>query len=343
MKSPSLFSFRNWNSSYKYGLYSLFLTFVSLLILASSCRDKDYTQCNDPNALNYNKEAEGDEHCEYHTVRIQPRKISRLDMQMEETSGLVFSGDKIWTHNDRGHTNELYAIDTATGGVLQTMVLKDRKNHDWEDLAKSEDYIFVGDIGNNDGDRTNLAVYRVAKEAAQSSAEKVSVISEKIPYFYPNQMNFDPNKDHNFDCEALIYWNDYLYLFSKNRKDDRTQLYQIPARPSENEYAAEKMQDFKATGRITGATISEDKKAVILIGYNKDADVFLWYLYDFSPPRFLSGKKIYVNLGPFREIGQAEAVCYLTPERLLISSEKVKDLEPKLYEVKVADILSALD
>lgn len=65
----------------------------------------------------------------------------------------------------------------------------------------------------------------------------ISVIAEVIAYSYNNQPtinseNPEPNKN-NFDAEALITYNNKLYIFTKNWVDQKTHIYMSCLKPQE--------------------------------------------------------------------------------------------------------------
>jgi hypothetical protein len=317
-------------------LQHLVITFFIFLVF-SSCDRKDYTPCTDPNAFNYNPRATVDDgSCTYASYIIEPEFITDLVHGLRETSGLAFWNGHLWTHNDKGDENELYSIDKTTGGIKHTIVLDGADNVDYEDLAQNEDYIFVGDVGNNEGDRKDLVIYRIAKEGVEITGSQTSVRPDKIRFDYEDQQDFSTNRDHNFDCEAIIYLNDKIYLFTKNRADNQSNLYAMPAQPGYHK--AKRISSFYTGGRITGACINSKGNQVILIGYNKRAHVFLWVLDNFADENFFSSTKRYVNLGPFDVIGQAEAITYFDDETIYISAEQIEGQPAKLYKMSLEKI-----
>ncbi len=82
-------------------------------------------------------------------------------IDIAETSGLVFFDNRLITHNDSGGMNALYEINTGTGNISRTVTIQNATNVDWEDICTDNDYIYIGDFGNNNGNRTNLKIYKV--------------------------------------------------------------------------------------------------------------------------------------------------------------------------------------
>jgi len=87
---------------------------------------------------------------------------------LDEVSGLVGSrsiADTLWVHNDSGDSARFYAIDTL-GNLQGQFFLSGAAAIDWEDMAIGPkqgggNYLYLGDIGDNDKDRSQIWVYRV--------------------------------------------------------------------------------------------------------------------------------------------------------------------------------------
>jgi hypothetical protein len=77
---------------------------------------------------------------------------------------LGFYNNNIITHNDSGGQANLYEINASTGAVLRTVAITNATNVDWEDIAQDALYIYIGDIGNNFGNRTDLKYIKFRKK-----------------------------------------------------------------------------------------------------------------------------------------------------------------------------------
>ncbi|MCB4809588.1 hypothetical protein LG651_15135 [Tamlana sp. 62-3] len=188
-----------------------------------------------------------------------------LTQAIEETSGLLFYNNKVITHNDSGNNPALYEIDTSNGNIARTVVINNATNTDWEDLSQDEKYIYIGDIGNNFGNRRNLKFYRILKTDFNTNT---SVNAETINYSYVNQTDFTSKlNNNNWDAEAFVVYNDYLLIFTKNWENNEVDVYALPK--TIGTHQAQKVSNFKAQGLITGADLVNSNK-LYLSGYNKD-------------------------------------------------------------------------
>ena len=264
-----------------------------------------------------------------------------LDGQIEETSGLLFINNKIITHNDSGDAATLYELNQSTGIIERTISISNATNVDWEDIAKDESYIYIGDIGNNSGNRQDLKIYRIA--IADFLANN-SVTADIINFSYADQTDFTsaPNST-NFDAEALAVNDDNLVIFTKNWLNFETNVYEIPKTPGN--YFASKVSSANVQGLITGATVSSENPSLLfLCGYNPSFIPFLVIV----PANRAPGSDIFnsgftkISLENDLEVGsQVEAIVSYELNKLYISREKFQaningnqiSNEAKLYEI----------
>ena len=93
-------------------------------------------------------------------LAVTPSVRGTLPSVVMESSGLAYTGGySFWTHNDGYGDENLYHV-SHTGSLTTTVEVLGATNHDWEDLAQDagKNYLYIGDFGNNNCDRTNLRV-----------------------------------------------------------------------------------------------------------------------------------------------------------------------------------------
>ena len=110
---------------------------------------------------------------------VTPENLTELDQDIKETSGLVNLNGEIWTHNDSGDDPILYQINASNGNIIRTVEIANATNEDWEDITADENFVYIGDVGNNYGDRTDLRIYKISRSALAASDE---VYAEIIQY-----------------------------------------------------------------------------------------------------------------------------------------------------------------
>ncbi len=202
--------------------------------------------------------------------------VTDLPDGLEECSGMVFLDDqRLAMINDSGNEPAIFLLDTA-GNLLEKVALPNLENIDWESMAVSEKEIFIGDFGNNGNRRRDLSVYVLSK--ADFSLQK------RLDFYYPEQSGFPPEEPQKYyDLEAMIFRNDSLLLFTKNRTkpfDALVKVYYLDPH-SEVEQAALLLQEFPI-GKglmqfmwVCGAEKGFNQKDLFLIGYQ-----YLWYIPD---------------------------------------------------------------
>lgn len=244
--------------------------------------------------------------------------ITELDQTVKETSGLIFFDGKLVTHNDSGNSPNLYEIDTVTGNVLRTVTVGDAVNVDWEDIAQDDDFIYIGDFGNNHGNRDDLAIYIISKADFNS---QTTVYADTILIQYADQTDFTARTNaNNYDCEAMISFQDSLMLFSKNWENEKTYLYTLPK--TAGFYSLVKRDSFDTEGTITGATNNTIANEILLIGYKSNGYKYLWKLAQFLDYNVLSGTNTKCDLVVTGSM-QVEAIAVKGPSSYFISSEEI--------------------
>jgi hypothetical protein len=254
-----------------------------------------------------------------HTQNL--RVITYLPEIVQESSGIDESSDyNFWTLNDGGGEPELYLCDTL-GNLLKTVLIEGSWNRDWEDLAEDDKgNYYIGNIGNNSNGNRDLTIFKLQNP---DSIDSNSIQAEVISFAYEDQNSFPPPQDSlNFDCEALMWHDGYLYLATKNRTvpfDGKTHLYQLPDIPGS--HIATKIGSFDTQGNdmftywITSGDISPDGSRLCLLSSDK-----MWIFYDYDGNDFFDGKNIQIN---FNHLSQKEAVCFINNDELFISDEEL--------------------
>ncbi|HDJ33582.1 MAG TPA: hypothetical protein ENF21_05725 [Bacteroidetes bacterium] len=256
--------------------------------------------------------------------------ISYLPAEIRENSGMILHDGVIWTFNDSGGEPVLYGFHPRTGEILRRVHLDGAENRDWEAIAQDERYIYVGDLGNNSGARTDLKIYRLRKDDMPAGKDG-SVATEVINLLYEEQWaGGELIPDRRFDCEAMVAWNDSLFLFTKDWVNEQTMLFSLPARPGA--YQLHAADTFPAAGLITGAAFLPREPLLVLCGY-RNFTPFLWLFNGFESPDFFSGRHVYIEMPELFRV-QTEGVYLKNADSLFISSEAT-DMPPQMYLMKL--------
>lgn len=262
--------------------------------------------------------------------------VCKLPDALRESSALWFDQDErvFYSLNDSDRKNEFHSFD-STGAWIATYPISNATNIDWEEMtADEEGTLYIGDFGNNSNNRQDLKIYILPHFFDHKDS---SIHAEIIRLKYERQSAFPPpDASKNFDMEAMVYFNDSLHLFSKNRTTPYTGIayhYTIPAQAGD--YTLLPRDSFNTGGTnylqnwVVGAALSPDKKSFILLSYDK-----MWLFRSFVGSSFLQGN---VTQYKFPFLSQKEGVSFSTNSDIFISEESVPgaSVNGNLYHAKL--------
>jgi hypothetical protein len=249
-----------------------------------------------------------------------PKKI-QLPPTLAEASGLVIASDQFWWHNDSGDGPFLYR--TNGGGEVVRKDSIGRRAVDFEDMCHDDaGNFYVGDFGNNAGRRKSLVIYRY---------DTASLRTDTIHFTYPGQDGSGILNPGNYNCEAMVFADDYLHLFTKDILfGDRpwmTYHYRLPARPGR--HVAELVDSLRIPRRVvTAAALDRERGELVLtaytfqraLGFLPSGSASLITIKDFPKGRFLRGKLRRRNIS-WTWPTQFEAVDFYDDRWLYVASE----------------------
>lgn len=256
---------------------------------------------------------------------------------INESSGLVKSRQHenlYWTHNDSGDTARIFPVNRQgqlvrpawLQGEYPGLAIGGATNIDWEDIATDNSgRLYIGAFGNNGNARRDLAIYVVPEPHPQSQMQSRAL--KTIPIAYPEQQSFPPPKSKwDFDCEALFWANDKLYLLTKNRGDHQTKLYRLDSTNPNEVNLLTLIGRYDVGGLVTAADALPDGSKIAVLCYHA---VFV-----FEKPansdNYLAGP---ASMLPIRA-RQCEAIAFDGPDTLIITNEQTDLFELPLSTLK---------
>lgn len=212
-------------------------------------------------------------------TKVELEQIGSIPSTLIEISGMIPFGDQHFiAHNDGGDEPNLYQLNAENCTIVDTVKVSNFKNKDWEAITENEDYIFIGNFGNNKGNRKDLEIIQLKKNEFFDNND---LEGTAISFSYEDQTNFEKGNNHNFDCEAMIALDNSLILFSKNRKDQKTNVYKLNM--TQNEQVAEKIDSFDTKALVTDAFHDKKNNRLLLLCYTYNSGFFessLWIFTD---------------------------------------------------------------
>ena len=265
-----------------------------------------------------------------HSQKIHFDLEKNLPKELNEISGITKDGNIFWAISD-AKKSTIYKLDLS-GNIIQEIQISNVRLKDAEAITSDKNYLYVGDIGDNDGNRTNRSIIKILKTSIGNKSA-TTIKGELINFSFPDRNESKKKKNNNHDCEAMLFFKDSLYLFTKRREDQKSELFVLPVTPGN--HAARSISIFKTNGLITDAALNEKETEIALIGYDEGhAMPFILVFNSFSGNDFFSGiNKRYEITNEKKLNWQIEGITYNGDDGFYFCSEKSKDVSNKLYSV----------
>lgn len=158
-------------------------------------------------------------------------KVAALPPALVESSALIKYKCSFLSLNDSGNKAKIFVFNKK-GKIKHSCVIRGISNIDWEALAyDGGEFLYIGDIGNNENKRQDLVIYKVKIEDVLKNE---SADAEKIYFNYPEQTAFPPKESGlYYDAESIIIKDNQLMIFTKNRTvpfDGISKVYTLPTK-----------------------------------------------------------------------------------------------------------------
>lgn len=264
---------------------------------------------------------------------LMPVQLAELAPDLSEASALLYVQGATWTLVDGPGQPEILELDPNTGQVLRTLGLINAMRTDWEALAMDDTHVYVGDIGNNNGDRQDLRIFRFPVDSLLDPAVQ-TVMVETIAYSYADQTVFTPAPFATpFDCEAMILVDGEIVLFTKRWNDEQSRVYRMPAQPGT--WTAQPDTLFDSDGLVTDATRDPMTGDVFLAGYRfaLPFQPFVWVLKGTSGADLFQGS---TERYPLTTVDlQLEGCAWAGGDSLLLVNEEFQGVSAACWSLHV--------
>ncbi len=209
------------------------------------------------------------------------------DTSIKESSGLAASRSTpglYWTHNDSGDGPFIYAFDDR-GRRKGVWRVRGATARDWEDIAagpgpeRNRPYLYIADIGDNSGSRSEIVVYRVpepkitpADVTSSKGKPMLSDAAESIRLRYP---------DGPHDAETLLVHpvTGAIYIVIKKMFGNPGVYEASASAGTDGLRTLSRLGELKVPGlfggMITGGAISPDGRRVALCDYMQAYEIVL--------------------------------------------------------------------
>lgn len=240
--------------------------------------------------------------------------VGNLPVQIEGTSSLLFLNGSLCTANDHNALT-LFFLDTATAAISDSILLAPYV-YDMEEISQDSDYLYFGDMGDNNGVRNDLRILRLSKSSLPSGP----FLFDTIAFSYPERTD---STARDFDCEAFIVTDSSIILFTKQWNSLATVCYSIPKTPGI--WLADSVLSLPVEGLVTGACFQPERRLLVLCGYNSLCSPFVFLAYDFEDLAFdrASHQRIPLSNGMGTQI---EGIATVDGIHYFLSCEKFNHL-----------------
>lgn len=196
---------------------------------------------------------------------------------INEASGLAASRKNsgvLWTHNDSGDLPRIFAMN-MNGKHLGVFNLLNAEHNDWEDIAagpgpvEGEQYLYIGDIGDNSKDRSSISVYRMLEPVVDLNQTAITLDVSDV-----DQLQMQYPDDQAYDAESLLVdpVSGDILIVTKN--SGTSKVFRNPSPHISNTIVD--LEEVATVGlgtsmfdAITGGDISADGGMIILRSYSK--------------------------------------------------------------------------
>jgi len=258
-------------------------------------------------------------------------RIADLPADMQESSGITEYQDLLWSINDSGNEPAIHGYNKRSNTIERKLIIDGAANIDWEEITQDDNHLYIGDFGNNYGDRHDLRIYIIDKSALQTTSDTIP-FSGLITYNYEDQTDFTPdNMNTPFDCEAFIAIEDSLVLFTKDWRTEQTSLYTLPAVPGD--FTAHFRKKFNAAGLVTAAAYSTGNGDLLLLGYRYYTP-FIHVVHGFRLTAISMSNSRRIDYFDFSGV-QTEGIAYSADGSVYVSSELSPVAIQTLYRAEI--------
>jgi len=247
-------------------------------------------------------------------AKAQVLEYYPIDDKLQEISGLELLNDStLIAFNDGGNKSEIYLLNLK-GEILRTVDVEDTKNRDWEDIAIDKEYVYIGDIGNNENKRDNLSIVKLK---ISDILTRDQVEAETISFRYQEQ-TASPKKleEMYYDAEGMTICGDSIWIFTKDRSNPFkgiSLVYKIPKVPGDYTVSSSHKIEIGMDGwwkdGITAADFHEG--LFYLLTYNR-----------YIVMKYQSGGLQLVSEYLFDGITQRESIVVLNNQAIFVADEE---------------------
>jgi hypothetical protein len=244
-------------------------------------------------------------------------------VKLAELSGIASSQrhpGTLYAHNDSGDSARFFAIDESAR-MLAEIQLNGGTAIDWEDIAVGQcptgSCVFIADIGDNDLNRSDCAIYRVPEpDTLPTDGSVITASYERFPFVYPDGW-------HNAETLLVDPVTHRIFIVTKE-SEAPSRVYELPTSAAANATATMifvgTLSVGVSAGPITGGAFSPCGDRILVRSYTSM----------FELARAAAGDLVSIFsaapvLVPLAVEPQGEAVTYAADGRRYFTASELDD------------------
>lgn len=273
--------------------------------------------------------------CSHTEEPVKDPKLSRVcgfPEVLQENSGMTEYQDLLWNINDGSNEVAIFGFSAKDTIVHRKVIIWKAVNTDWEDITQDDGHFYIGDFGNNLGDRRDLRIYILNKSDIGPASDTIAAAGI-IGFSFQDQTDFTTaaNFSTPWDCEAFVVADDSLILFTKDWQTNQTRVYTLPAKAGN--FKAKFRKQYNISGLVTAAAYSKTKRELLLLGYqNNTYTPFISVVSDFGLNNFSFADTRKINFDLFGT--QTEGIAYSNDGSVYVSCEVSPVVKQTLFKAQ---------
>ena len=315
------------------GVHSIYLLIASSLVLFSQCKKQPETALSPTIHLqfdhNYNSAL-----LDVDSMGFTPDTTNYpLTPELQEASGMIPSIVNLnmyWLHEDSGSDAAIYLYH-QDGTRKKKYTINQIQATDYEDISlgfgpeNQFNYIYLGDIGDNNKYRSHLSIYRFPEPnyMADTSVNKVSHNIEELQLIYP-QKNGIVQKE-NAEAFFIDPISKDLVLFTKSNTLSKVMIASAPLQFG-TQQALQHIGNLRFRyQQITAADISSNGQHILVKSYE-----YIYYWERLIPEPISATLQRAPKRLPYLGEVQGEAICWnIKNSKYVTVSEFGSNITPK--------------
>lgn len=195
-------------------------------------------------------------------VFSQETKLIELPTTLHESSGLCVYDNFLFSINDSDNSPAITVFDTK-GLLINVCTIENIVNRDWEAITIHNKTVYIANTGNNTEKPVDYSILIIDVDSVLNNK---NAGCQQISFSFPGLKSYD--------SEGMVYFNDSLFLFTKNHTspfDGKVHVFGIDLKTNQQVAFAYKTIQLPATfsfeNSVTDACWLSDKLVLLTYRY----------------------------------------------------------------------------